>query len=91
MHMPRGLAGGADLQVVKERLGHGSISTTEKYLHTLPGADDVALDALDKIRGAAASPTKATASDPEEGEDLTEMRRLMTKFKRFMASVDETA
>ncbi|MCW2940301.1 MAG: putative Tyrosine recombinase xerD, partial [Actinomycetia bacterium] len=29
------LAGGADLQVVKERLGHASISTTEKYLHTL--------------------------------------------------------
>jgi integrase len=26
------LAGGADLQMVKERLGHGSISTTEKYL-----------------------------------------------------------
>ncbi|MEU7941345.1 tyrosine-type recombinase/integrase [Microbispora bryophytorum] len=37
------LAGGADLQVVKERLGHGSISTTEKYLHTLPDADDTAL------------------------------------------------
>ncbi len=44
------LAGGADLQVVKERLGHGSISTTEKYLHTLPDADDTALDAFDKIR-----------------------------------------
>lgn len=27
------LAGGADLQVVKERLGHGRISTTEGYLH----------------------------------------------------------
>jgi integrase len=27
------LAGGADLQVVKERLGHASITTTEKYLH----------------------------------------------------------
>lgn len=44
------LAGGADLQVVKERLGHGSISTTEKYLHTLPDADETALDALAKIR-----------------------------------------
>jgi integrase len=30
------LAGGADLQVVKERLGHGSIRTTERYLHSLP-------------------------------------------------------
>jgi site-specific recombinase XerD len=31
--MPRGLAGGADLQIVKERLGHASITTTEKYLN----------------------------------------------------------
>lgn len=44
------LAGGADLQVVKERLGHSSIATTERYLHTLPNADDTALDALAKIR-----------------------------------------
>ncbi|MEV4840967.1 tyrosine-type recombinase/integrase [Nonomuraea sp. NPDC049486] len=44
------LAGGADLQVVKERLGHASIATTEKYLHTLPDADETALDALTKIR-----------------------------------------
>lgn len=44
------LAGGADLQVVKERLGHGSIATTEKYLHTLPDADETALDALSAIR-----------------------------------------
>jgi integrase len=44
------LAGGADLQVVKERLGHGSIKTTEKYLHTLPDADDSAIAAFDRIR-----------------------------------------
>src|SRR5262249_25703369 len=44
------LAGGADLQMVKDRLGHGSISTTEKYLHTLPDADDTALDAFTRIR-----------------------------------------
>ncbi|MFI9847382.1 tyrosine-type recombinase/integrase [Nonomuraea sp. NPDC051941] len=44
------LAGGADLQVVKERLGHASIKTTEKYLHTLDDADETALDALAKIR-----------------------------------------
>jgi integrase len=44
------LAGGADLQVVKERLGHRSIATTEKYLHTLPDADDTALAALDRVR-----------------------------------------
>jgi integrase len=44
------LAGGADLQVVKERLGHASIATTEKYLHTLDDADETALDAFAKIR-----------------------------------------
>lgn len=44
------LAGGADLQVVKERLGHGSLRTTERYLHTLPDSDETALDALSKIR-----------------------------------------
>jgi integrase len=44
------LAGGADLQVVKERLGHTSIATTERYLHTLPDADESALDALSAIR-----------------------------------------
>ena len=45
------LAGGADIQVVKERLGHAKIATTEGYLHTLPDADQTALAALGKIRG----------------------------------------
>ena len=45
------LAGGADLQTVRERLGHGSIRTTEQYLHTLPDHDDTALKALARIRG----------------------------------------
>lgn len=44
------LAGGADLQTVKERLGHGSIVTTEKYLHTLAETDDTALTALAAVR-----------------------------------------
>jgi site-specific recombinase XerD len=48
--LPTSFAGGADLQVVKQRLGHGSLSTTEKYLHTLPDADETALDALARMR-----------------------------------------
>lgn len=44
------LAGGADVQVVKERLGHGSLKTTEQYLHTLDDADETALHALSAVR-----------------------------------------
>jgi len=44
------LAGGADLQVVKERLGHASIMTTKRYLHTLPDADETAVEAFSRIR-----------------------------------------
>ena len=44
------LAGGADIQTVKERIGYGSLRTTDKYLHTLPNTDDTALDALRPIR-----------------------------------------
>ena len=40
------LAGGADIQTVKARLGHGSLRTTEEYLHTVPDTDNTALDAL---------------------------------------------
>jgi hypothetical protein len=36
--------------VVKERLGRGSITTTERYLHTYPQKDDAALNALSRIR-----------------------------------------
>ena len=51
--LPTSFAGGADLQVVKQRLGHGSLRTTEKYLHTLPDADETALEALSKMRNRA--------------------------------------
>lgn len=43
------LAGGATLQVVKDRLGHADIATTARYLHTLPDADQTALNALEKM------------------------------------------
>lgn len=44
------LAGGADLKTVMERMGHAQIMTTQRYLHTLPGADDAALDAFEVAR-----------------------------------------
>jgi hypothetical protein len=40
------LAGGADLVVVKERLGHKNIATTQRYLHALDPVEETALDAL---------------------------------------------
>jgi integrase len=55
------LNGGADLMVVKERLGHASIVTTERYLHTLDNADETALAALDNIRS-----QRGTMRDPQE-------------------------
>jgi len=48
------LAGGADLQTVRERLGHDSLRATEKYLHTVPSSPDVGLVALARIRNQAA-------------------------------------
>ena len=44
------LAGGADLKTVMERMGHAQIMTTQKYLHTLPDADDKALAAFETVR-----------------------------------------
>jgi integrase len=52
------LAGGADLQVVKERLGHASIMTTQRYLHTLPEADESAVEAFSRVRNRSASSTR---------------------------------
>jgi len=49
------LAGGSDLKSVMDRMGHAQITTTQKYLHKLPDADQKNLTALDRIRG----------SDPE--------------------------
>ena len=44
------VAGGVDLQRVKERLGHESITTVEQYLHTLPDVDRTTVNAFANIR-----------------------------------------
>lgn len=53
------LAGGADLEVVKERLGQSSIVTTQKYVGiSLGEADETAIDALTRIRSRGNSPAR---------------------------------
>jgi integrase len=87
------LAGGADLQVVKERLGHGSITTTERYLGTLPNADDAALAALDAVRG-----RRAEGTDPGEGKaedvdsrdvELRQMRDMVQQLSAMLSALEK--
>jgi integrase len=58
------LAGGADLKTVMDRLGHTQISTTQRYLHTLPNTDDAALTALARVRAASPSPPACPKPPP---------------------------
>ncbi|GAB3259184.1 tyrosine-type recombinase/integrase [Kineosporia babensis] len=79
------LAGGADLQVVKERLGHASISTTERYLHTLPNADETALDALAVMRQGTRPATEPETSQEREAElaELEQLRATVAKVRQL--------
>ncbi|ADD45002.1 integrase family protein [Stackebrandtia nassauensis DSM 44728] len=49
-HASWALKGGADLHIVKERLGHANISTTERYLHAMDEGDETALEAIESFR-----------------------------------------
>ena len=60
------LAGGSDLKSVMDRMGHAQITTTQKYLHTLPDADAKNLTALDRIRTLAPARDR---SQPAEDQD----------------------
>ena len=85
------LAGGADLQVAKERLGHGSITTTEQYLGTLPGAGDVALAALDAYRSGRAVADQVEAKPATAEAAATDMAEMLKKLAALQESVDRLA
>lgn len=44
------LAGGATVQQVREHLGHVSLRAVERYLHSLPGADNGAAGAIARVK-----------------------------------------
>lgn len=75
------LAGGADIQIVKERLGHGSIITTEKYLHALPDSQDTALAALAAVRGGTKRVGPASLSTGLSDVDVDDLIRVLTSLK----------
>jgi integrase len=91
------LAGGADIQVVKSRLGHGSIRTTERYLHTLPGSDDSALTALAAIRGASTPATPMPIESEGKrrknkgGKAKKSQKATKADLKQLIAMVSELA
>ncbi len=62
------LAGGADLKAVMERMGHSQLATAQRYLHTLPDADEQALAAFERIRSRRAS----AISEPESPSPNTQ-------------------
>jgi integrase len=59
------LAGGADLKSVMERMGHSQITTTQRYLHTPPDADDQAIAIFDRVRRGRGSLLRAPSSRTE--------------------------
>ena len=76
--------------MVKERLGHGSIATTERYLHTLPTAHDEALAALTVIRGdrdGQADTLAKKSTDSAASEKLTELRQLVKSLSTVAATM----
>jgi hypothetical protein len=83
-------------------LGHGSITTTEKYLHSMPGANTAALKALDAVRGVRASQSAeevAAPTPPAEGQahgssremELAELRQMVAKLTKVLGSLGDTA
>ena len=61
-------AGGSDLKSVMDRMGHAQITTTQKYLHALPDADQKSLDALNRIRAREPHPDEGAPSENQQAD-----------------------
>jgi site-specific recombinase XerD len=61
------LAGGSDVKSVMDRMGHAQITTTQKYLHSLPDADQKNLDA-NRIRARAPHLDDGTTDEDEQAD-----------------------
>ncbi|WP_436500350.1 hypothetical protein [Actinokineospora sp. HUAS TT18] len=78
------LAGGADLQTVRERLGHASLRATERYLHTIPTQRDQALDGLERIRPTTPTSPHQSAIDRRQLRQPGQMT--VKRSRRFPAT-----
>ena len=58
------LAGGLDVESVKERLGHQWLSTTQLYLHTLPDAGQRAVEVFEAFRDSHGATPPARSTEP---------------------------
>jgi len=85
------LNGGADLMVVKERLGHASITTTERYLHTLDNADETALAALAKVRNRPGEVRIDSAQNEEGPNGEPSLQDLLDQMNRMQKSIARLA
>ncbi|MEU6246023.1 tyrosine-type recombinase/integrase [Glycomyces sp. NPDC047010] len=88
------LAGGADLESVRDRVGHKSIVTTAKYVRKLKGNDDKTLSALEKIRnGTAQLPQQRQPSSPAQVSPLDNMSMddLVKEMGRIQAEMARKA
>jgi integrase len=73
-HASWALAGGADLQTIRERLGHAGLRAAERYLHTLPNAGDAALAAYRRTRSKGGYPAQVATPRPRDhhhGQTIT--------------------
>jgi hypothetical protein len=59
------LYGGVNIKQVAERLGHGGIETTQKYLHYLAEADEEAANILNNML----TPKKTIKKANEAGDE----------------------